>query len=135
MRKIIGIAAIVAVALFLGFGSGMAQAGSSVLPRPELANNPAAALISAGPHVLTDYELYHLIRGRQVIGTTEQGTVVTITFNADGTASTGYDSGTWSIKNGKIVLSWIPADLAWGIRVDGAGKYFSTRSNREVTVR
>lgn len=109
----------------------------ALIPAPapaQTAAAQAAQMIAAGPHVLTDFELYHLVNGRNLSGTTDQGTTVTISFKADGTASTGYDSGTWSVKNGKVNLSWISADKAWGLRTDGAGRFYSTRSNREVMI-
>ena len=111
----------------------LAQSGSSMAPRP-VPNEPAAIaaqLISAGPHRLTDFELYHLLVGRTFVGQRSNGVRLSPqTFHANGTTIFGQSTGSYRIHDGAVHVSWPDGSkFFWGVRTDGAGRFFTTSGN------
>ena len=126
MRKLFGIAAILAATTATPHTQGYAQGyGSSA---PQTASVPAAqARDLAGP------EINQLIYGRTIAGAITQGpeagVLYTQRFNADGSVtstqgSSGSNEGRWRIVGNAVRTSWPWRELTWGVRTDGAGRYF-----------
>jgi hypothetical protein len=100
---------IAAALSLIGFAASAQQPQSADAAR-------AAQLIAAGPHVLTDYELHHLLKGRTLTSMTDLGERLTISYSEGGNASPSTNQGTWTVKDGKVFLSWMAPDFATGIR-------------------
>lgn len=129
MRKIIGIAAALAATLSLA---------APAVARVQRVSTSA----SVAPHLLSQSEMYWLIRGHTTSATTPEGQPISTTFNADGTYETV--RGVWMGQP-------IPVRGTWSVTADGTvvrtggvgpfqlreigGRYYSTNTGREVVIK
>jgi len=92
--------------------------------------------IAAGPHQLTDFEIYHQITGRTFHGKRPNG-IQLAPQHFDGSRTT-FNSvvGDYAISGGQVHVTWPDGTkMSWGIRVDGQGRFFSTPYGNELSFR
>jgi hypothetical protein len=90
--------------------------------------------------LLTASELYTFLYGRTLTGKAyDTGDAYVQTFQVDGTVTSGTGFGTpwsgyWRIgENGHVSIIWNGhGRSSWGLRTDGFGRYFNSKSGVEV---